>query len=119
MKTLLQFLIAALVLNACVQAGRSAWRFHEFKDVVEQEARFRGNEPVATLHQHILRYAEQEGIEVFPADVVIERNPGGTKISVAYLDEIELVPRLYTREHLFEFEVSVNPVRPLTPTEYR
>jgi hypothetical protein len=115
LKTLIQFLVAALVLNACVHAGTSAWRYYEFKDAVEQEARFRGNEPIPKLKEHVLQLAAQEGIEVFPADVVIERQGVQTTISVAYLDTVELVPRFYVREHLFEFEVSVSPRHPLTP----
>lgn len=116
MKTIIKLLIVALVLNACMRVGLAAWQYYEFKDAVAQEARFRGEEPVAKLHEYVLRLAEQQGLEVFPADVEIKKNGTQTTIAVAYLDVIELVPRLYAREHLFEFEVSVDAVRPLTPS---
>ena len=115
MKTILTLAMTALVLNACFRAGTAAWRYYEFKDLVQQEARFRSEQPVSALQEHVLKLAEREGLVVYPADVEVQRDGSDTTISVAYLDRIELLPRLYTREHLFEFQVSVNALRPLTP----
>ena len=119
MKTIIQLLIAALILNACVRAGAAAWRFYEFKDEVEQEARFGSNQSTSALRQQILKIAAEHEIEMEPADVTVTRGIAETTVSAAYLDYIELVPRFYTREHLFEFEVSVHPVRPLTVDDIR
>ena len=119
MKTIITLAVTVLVLNACFRAGTATWRYYEFKDLVQQEARFRTEGPVARLQEHVLKLAEREGLVVYPADVEVQRDGTETTISVAYLDQIEIVPRLYTREHLFEFEVRVNSLRPLAPSGSR
>ena len=40
MSTFLKLAFTALVLNACVQAGRSAWTFYQFEDSVQQAVLF-------------------------------------------------------------------------------
>ena len=57
--------------------------------------------------------------ELDPADVAVHKDGTFTTVSAAYIEYIELVPRFYTREQLFEFEVSVHPVRPLTADDLR
>jgi hypothetical protein len=44
----------------------------------------------------------------------VERRGDRVTVSAAYVDSIELVPRLYTREQLMDFDLSVRVVRPLT-----
>ena len=115
MKTILRLLIAGLLLNAGARVGMAFWRYYEFKDSVEQEARFGELKTAATLHQQILQLAEEQGIDIYPADVVVQIDGTQTVVSAIYGEEIELLPRLYRREHLFEFEVTVQPARPITP----
>ena len=114
MKTILYLLLTALIVHGCYRAGTAAWRYYEFKDAVEQEARFGGNETVATLRARILKIAEEHGIALLPADLDVHKEGNETTVAALYGEQIELVPRLYTREHLFEFELNVHPVRPLT-----
>ena len=113
MKVLIKLLLVALLANAGYHAGVAAWRFYEFKDAVEQTARFGGAENVAALQQRIVELADEHAIPLEPADVTIVREGTLTAISAAYLEDVALVPRLYTREHLFEFVIRVDPVRPL------
>lgn len=119
MKTILQLLIAALIVNAAARGATAAWRYYQFKDAATNEARFAGNVPAATIHQRILRVAAQHGIAILPADLEIEKDGTETKVSALYGEEIELVPRLFKREFLFEFEVSVHPMRPLTAEDLK
>ena len=119
MKTILQLLIAALIANAAARAGLATWRYYQFKDAAANEARFAGKETLATIHQRILRVAEKQGIAILPADLEIVKDGTETTISALYGEEIELVPRLFKREFLFEFEVSVQPVRPLTAEDLK
>ena len=119
MKTLIQLLVVALVVYACVQGGASAWKHVEFKDAVAQEARLGGAETIQKLQQRILEIAAEHEVELDPADLQVERVGTTTHVSASYYDYIELVPRVYTREHLFEFEMSVTPVRPLTAEDFR
>ena len=119
MKLLIQLLIVAVVMHASVRAGQAAWRYYAFKDAVEQTARFGGAEPVGVLQQRILEIAAEQAVPLDPADLVILREGTRTTVSAAYWDSVELVPSLYTREHLFAFEIRVNPVRPVTADDLK
>lgn len=119
MKLLIQLLIVAVVLHGCVRAGQAAWRFYAFKDTVEQTVRFGGGEPVATLQQRILDLAAEQEVPLDPRDLSVHREGTRTTVSASYWDYIELVPSFYTREHLFEMEVQVNPVRPVTADDLK
>ena len=114
MKLILQLLIVALLLNACYRAASAAWRYYEFKDAVEQVTRFGGAENVPALTERILELAEAHEVPLEPVDLSVGRDGTLTTVSAAYFDYVELVPRLYTREHLFEVDIRVTPVRPLT-----
>lgn len=105
MKTIIQLLIAALVLHGCVRMGEAVWRNFQFKDAVEQEARFAGAAPTAALHQRIMELAGEHGIALDPANVVVERRGQETVVATSYTESIPLAFGFYTREHLFEFEV--------------
>ena len=115
MKTIIRLLVVALLVNAAVRVGTAFWRYYAFKDDVEQAIRFGEADTAATLHQRILLLAEEHGIEIYPADIVVEKDRAQTTVSALYGEEIELVPQVYKREHLFEFELNVKPPLPLSP----
>ena len=119
MKTIIQLLIVALVVHASARGGMASWKYIKFKDAVEQEARFAGDETASVLKARILDLAAVHDVELDPADVEVHKDGTFTTVSAAYIEYIELVPRFYTREQLFEFEVSVHPVRPLTADDLR
>jgi hypothetical protein len=110
LKTIIRLLIAALLLNAAARVGTAFWRYYDFRDAVEQAARFSEKETVATLHQRIMQLADERGIAIYPADVVVQHDTKQVTVAALYGEDIELIPRLYRREHLFEFEVNVQPV---------
>jgi len=114
LKTIIQLLIAGLLLHGCVRAGESAWRFYSYKDAVEQEVLFGTGETVAQLQQRVVDIAGDRGIEMALADVEITRDRGATSVAFAYVEDIPLVPMVYTREHLFEGAVSARTLRGLT-----
>jgi hypothetical protein len=119
MKTILQVVLAALVVNACVRAGESAWRYYQFKDAVEQEARFGNQRTTSLLRKRILQVAKDHGVTVDPDDIVVESRDRGleTDVSIRYVDPIALVPRAYTRQHEYEVSLSIMPVRPILSDE--
>ena len=119
MKTLIKLLLAAMVLHASVRAGQSAWRYLQFKDAVEQEARFGARLADEDLHSRILEVAEEQGIPLGYDDVAVQRHGDRTSVSAAYSEPITLVPGVYTREQLFEIELSVRVVRPLTADDMK
>lgn len=105
MKTIIQLLIAALVLHGCVRMGGAVWRNLQFKDAVEQETRFASAATAAALHQRIMELAAEHGIVLDPADVVVERRSQETYVATSYVETIPLAFGFYPREQLFEFQV--------------
>ena len=96
MKTILKLLLAAFVIHACVQGGRSVWRHYEFRDAVEQETRFGEQKTPAELQQRIVRLAAEHGIRLPAADVAVEKRRQETYVTLAYTEGIPLAPRVYT-----------------------
>jgi hypothetical protein len=119
MKLLIQLLIAALVVNACVRAGESAWRYYQFKDAVEQESRFGNQRTTSLLRKRILQLARDNGVEVDADDIVIDSRERGVEVdvSIRYIDPIPLLPRAYTRQHEYELSLRIMPVLPIVPDE--
>jgi hypothetical protein len=114
LKTIIKLLIVAVVLHACYQGGAASWKYYSFKDAAAQAARFGGAETETVLHERILGIAEELEVEIHPDDLQISRDGLRTTVAAAYFDDIPVVPSLYTHEQLWEFEVTVNVVRPLT-----
>jgi len=104
LKTVIQLLVVALIVNGCVRMGAATWRNYQLKDAIEQEARFANTSTTADLHARIMQLAEEFGVVLEAGDVALERRSQDIHISVAYVESIPLVPGIYTREHLFEFE---------------
>jgi hypothetical protein len=119
LKTLIQLLIVGLVLHACFRGAQASWRYYSFRDAVEQEARFGANTSTGELQRRILDIAAEHDIDLVAEDVEVTRQGLNTSVAAAYYDSIELVPRFYTREQLFEFELNVHPVRPLTADDFK
>lgn len=110
MKTIIRLLIFALVVNAGVRGGEAAWRYFTFKDAVEQEIRFAKTESTDALKARVLELAAEYDVQLEPVDVDVQKDGTWMTVAAAYVESIELVPRFYTREQLFEFEVSARKV---------
>ena len=117
MKTIISLLVAALVVNACVRAGESAWRHYQLEDVVEQEMRFGENKTTSMLRKKVLQLATDHGVDLGPEDIQIDASRTETSVYIAYAEDIPLIPRLYTKTHAYEVSLSVQPMRPLVVDE--
>jgi hypothetical protein len=114
MGILIRLLIAALVLNAGVQSARSLWRFYEFRDGVRAEAMFAGNRTAEQIQARIIDRAAELAVPVDPYDIVVHFEGTATLINVVYVDEVELVPRLYTYAHIYDASADSRAQRTLT-----
>ena len=110
LKTVIQILLGVLVILACARGGESAWRYYGFKDAVEQETRIGGAKSIAELHRRVLDIAEDYGVEIDPESIVVEQRGEMAHVSASYVEDIVLVPAVYTRQQLYEFEVIARPV---------
>jgi hypothetical protein len=114
LKTIVQLLIAALVIVACARGGEAAWRYYELQDAVEQELRFGNAKTTSQLLQRVIELAAEKDVELTKEDVTVDVRDNATRVAVSYIEPIALVPGLYTRNQQFDFEVNVHLVRPLT-----
>ena len=106
MKTIIQLILAALLLHACIRAGDAAWRYFSLKDAIEQEVLFASRETAARLEQRVVEIASEHGVELEPKSVAVQRQRFLTTVTYSYRERIPLVPMAYTRDHLFEASVS-------------
>ena len=110
MKTLLKIAVAALVLNAVVQAGLAQWRFFQFKDAVEQAALFSAKLTEEQLATRVLAEAETRGLPLGASAVEVQMTALEATVRARYVEPVTLVPRTYTREWPFELDVTVRRV---------
>ncbi|HXG87141.1 MAG TPA: hypothetical protein VNJ02_02305 [Vicinamibacterales bacterium] len=110
MKTIVQLLIAALVINASVQGARAAWKHYQLRDVVEQEARYGRHKTSSELHLRVIELAAELAIPLEDGDVVVDQRGQDTHVALSYIEPIELVPRAYTRQQKFDVSVRVSAI---------
>ena len=104
MKTLIKLIVAAIILNATVRLGASAWTPYQFRDVVQPLILFGGSQSPAQLEQQIVEEASARELPLAFDDVTVERQGMLTTAEVAYVDEIELFPR-YSYPMTWSFKV--------------
>lgn len=113
MKTIISLVIAALIVNACIRAGDSAWRYYQFEDAVSQETRFGNAKTTSELRRRLLQMAIEHDVAVAEEDVVVERRGIESFVSMRWVEALPLVPKVYTHEQAYDITLSVQPVRPL------
>ena len=113
MKAFLSFVLAVLIVNACVRWGDSAWRFYQLRDAVEQATRYGELKTTSLLRKRIVELAQEHDIELTADNVVVERRGQETYVSVAYTEAIPLVPKAYTKDQDYDITITVQPSRPI------
>jgi hypothetical protein len=113
MKTILGLIFAAIVVNACVRFGDSAWRNYQLEDSINQEARFGESKTPSMLRRKVIQLAADQGIELSESDVVVERRGTETYVSLSYAEELNLVPSVYAHDQAYDITMTVQPVKPL------
>jgi hypothetical protein len=113
MKTIFALVFAALVVNAAVRMGDSVWRNYQLEDNVNQETRYGNSKTPSMLRKKIVELAAEQQVPLTEDDVVVERRGTETYVSLAYAEDVELIPATYTRQQQYEITMSVQPVKPL------
>jgi hypothetical protein len=109
MKTIVKLLIAAVIVNATVRLGLSAWQQYQFRDAVQGMLLFGGSQTPAQLRDQIVEEAEQQGLPLDASDVIVERQGMLTTAETTYIDEIEVFPR-YVYPMTWSFKVDARRV---------
>jgi hypothetical protein len=92
MLTIIKLLMTALVLNACVQAGRSSWAFYQFQDAVEQATLFSGKGTPEQLKAQVMALATEQQVPLDPSTVSVAFQATQARVKGSYTDEVRLLP---------------------------
>jgi len=92
MATLFKLIFTALILNACVQAGRSSWNFYQFQDAVQQATLFSGKETPEQLKARVVALAGEQQVPVDPATVTVAFQATQARVKASYTDVVKLLP---------------------------
>src|SRR6266404_5779678 len=102
MKVIIRLLIAALVINACWQAGRVYLRYYRFKDEVQQIALFATNKSEGDLQKRFIEIANELGVPLAPENVSVRRTENHTLIEARYTERVQIVPTYF---YPYEFKM--------------
>ena len=95
MKTIIQLIIAALVIHATFRAGTVYMRYYEFKDDVTQIAQFGVRSTDNQLANEVLATAKRRELPVDPNSIKVRRQNSHIIIDASYMEQVELVPRYF------------------------
>jgi len=119
MKTIIQLLIAGVVIVAATQAFRSAWNHYAFRDAVEQEARYGNQKTTGDLHRKVIEIGAKYGVALEYDNVQVTKQGMDTLVHVSYTESVPLVPRVYSHDWAYDVSISVFPVRPIVVDDVR
>lgn len=117
MKTIIQILIAVVLVIACARSGEAFWRYYNFQDAVEQELRFGTAKTTSQLRRNVQDLAKEHDVPVDYENILVEPREGHTFVSADYVEPIKLIPGFYTRNHEFHITADMRVVRPLVVDE--
>ena len=109
MKTLIQLLIAAAIINAAARYGLSTWTQYQFRDAVQQILLFGAGASTDDLENEIMMEAERQDVPLEREKVDVQQRDAVVTAEASYLDEIELFPR-YVYPKTWEFNLEVRHV---------
>ena len=107
MKTLLQLLVVAAVVNGAYRFGMAEYRFSQLKDSTQSMLILGTETPLEQLKGQILTKAATLRLPVAAERVSVARRNVTTTAVVSYHQDIELFPGfMFPREYSFTHEIS-------------
>jgi hypothetical protein len=114
-KTLIQLLIAAAIINAAARYGLSTWTQYQFRDSVQQILLFGADASTDDLENEIMMEAERQDVPLEREKVDVQQRDAVVTAEASYLDEIELFPGYkYPKTWTFDIEVRHVDMRAMT-----
>ncbi|MEP7117688.1 MAG: hypothetical protein ABI880_08905 [Acidobacteriota bacterium] len=92
MSTIIKLVFTALIINACVQAGRSSWTFYQFQDAVQQATLFSGRETAEALKARVIALAVERMVPLDVETVTVTYQSTQARVKGSYTDDVKLVP---------------------------
>jgi hypothetical protein len=121
MKTILQLVVAGLIINACFQSGRSYWNFYKIQEEVREEILHGRLSTFSELHRRVVEIGAARGITMEYENVEVSHRFAKQDIDVeySYVDNIALIPQLYTKQWQYETMVGTHRLRALIVDEHQ
>ena len=115
MKTLIQIVVAFVLLTGAVQGGRAAVKHYSFVDAIQEAMLFAGSRNEDQIAEKVLELAGDYQIPLDPNKVTVERLPYQINIEAPYTDQVNLLPGVYTRSWDFDTTVHVRLLEDTRP----
>jgi len=117
MKTIIQLLIVALILNAAFQAARSYYTFWDYRSSLTEEVQRPRVTSASQLHQRAVDLGTDYGLNIEWNAIQITAQGDRTIVNFRYVDPVSFVPKYYVRPWAYEGSVSAMRQRPLDMDE--
>ena len=101
MTTIIKLLVAALFLNAVAQAGLAAYKYYNFEDAVHEALVFAPSAADTDIVERIGGLADEQDVPLASANIQITRTQNEVKVQMSYVEDITLVPGIYTKAWTF------------------
>jgi hypothetical protein len=113
MKTIIQLLIVALVVNAAYQGARSYYAFFDYRSSLTEEVQKPRITSTSQLRARALELASDYGINLEPDAITIRVEGDRTYVDFSYVDAVPFVPKYYVRPMEYEGSVNAHRYKPL------
>jgi len=90
MGCLMTLLVLAAIGYFGANAGQTYWRFYQYQDAMEQEVRFRANQPIPQIRTRLRNIADSLGLPPDAGIVSVKKNGKQILIEAHYEETIEL-----------------------------
>lgn len=117
MKTIVQLLIVALLMNAAFQAARSYYTFFDYRSSLTEEAQKPRVTSASQLHQRAIDLGTDYGLDIPWEAIRITTQGDRTIVNFSYVDPVAFVPKYYVRPWAYEGSISTMRQRPLDMDE--
>lgn len=97
---LFSLLIAVTVVYFGANLGEVYWRYYEYRDAMQQEARFAATRSDDDIRRRLRAFADSLGLPPEAGRVNVRRGSSGISISASYVERVELP--MYVREIRFQ-----------------
>ena len=110
MSTFLKLAFAALILNACVQAGSSAWTFYQFEDKVQQTLLFSSRMTPEQVKTRMMALASEFEVPLAEDTVEVTYVQTQARVKGSYTDDVTIIPRGYVYKWTHALDLDVRRV---------
>lgn len=113
MRSIIKVLIVVLIMNACYQAIQSYWTFLKYKEEVHERVLNGIYSSSTEMHQALIDMGRTYGLELDWDNVQLSKEEDTLVVDLNYVDNVQFVPRFYSRPWAYEAKLYVRRLRPL------